>query len=366
MFSLITLIAGVVSAGPYAATPSYGKGYQPQPRPASSMSCPPQYRLEGKMCVSNITEAAQGYCPGGMMQGPGGCIATAPLMQNCPYGSSPSGKGCSIEEFADLVASCPIGYSDNGKTCSKQVNVAPVPSCPPGSQMYGGQCKISESAPMQTSSSCPAGYMQEGGKGCVRTSTYDCTPPQRPGKKNLRFLGHKSGSKKHSAPAYTGKKGVPAPQIQVVQQTCERKEYADMITQSFCPQGFTSSGKACTRTSSLPAQMICPGGGMAGGKGGCSRMETSPKAYNCPSGYQAAGKSRKCIKRRSVPMQSSCPPGFNQGGKGGCTRSQPMQYKCRNGLQLQGNMCVGTKTTEPIVTTTVTCVGKGCEKRFHH
>merc|ERR1712100_975994 len=97
-----------------------------------------------------------------------------------------------------------------GGSCEIKIPLPTRQVCDVG-ELYQGGCITYDFAHFDTTRECPAGYEEHANKeGCWRTETYDCSPPVQG-------------------------KGVRGASVQVVKQTCERKEMVDMIESRFCP-----------------------------------------------------------------------------------------------------------------------------------
>lgn len=340
--------------------------------------------LDGKKCFQEYDEAVVRNCPIGYVNVGTGkdirCSMKADKVASCPSGSVAVGKNCVVTETVPAIPFCPPGFNQSGKGCVQVVDLPVVQKCDVG-KLMGKQCLLEDRADLIVETYCPTGYVQTA-KGCQRTSTYDCTRPQQSKKgvgagvgsqfgrtyghnygggyyrshKHLRMLGEK----KHGEDIMFnyGKDVLPPPVVEVVSKQCERIEFARPESRSFCPPGYSQNGKACLKLITSEPRSVCSNGGSAKD---CTAEKFAPLQHQCPTGYSLNG--MKCSANRDVPMNYSCPMGFSDIGKN-CEQTAQTIVSCPNGLIMRGDVCVGKRFAEPMVTQQVTCVGKGCNEGY--
>jgi len=328
------------------ASAQYGKGGAGLPmRTDPIYSCPAGFNLNGKTCEKTITSAPQVVCNQGILQGLE-CVIETPKTARCPPGTIQQGKNCVQQISAPAQAFCPSGFIETFGGCEMTEQLPLIEVCEIGSR-EGPQCATVDVAPYNTQQFCPPGFEEHAKGGCWRTTTYDCTPLQR-GKGGLALrglIGKEGGS---SAPVTNAK-------VNVIQQTCERKEGAAYITERSCPGGFTDNGSGCMVKNYFPTTQRCSNGGPIEA---CFTTRAAPLNYTCPAGTQQNGQA--CISTVSQPEETFCSIGFDNGL--GCIQTFAPQQVCPGGLTLSGGICLGQETAPPQVTVTVTCTGKNC----HH
>jgi len=307
-------------------------------------SCPFGFSLNGKTCEKTVTEAPNVVCAQGTLRGLE-CIIETPKTSRCPAGTTPQGKQCITQLSQPAQKFCPAGFTETFGGCEIQEQLPLIEVCEIGSR-EGPQCATVDVAPYQRQQYCPPGFEEHAKGGCWRSITYDCTPLQT-GKGGLALRG------------LVGKEGgmtVPVnPKVNVIQQTCERKEAAAYVTEKSCPSGFTDNGTGCMVKNYFPTTQKCSNGGPIEA---CFTTRSAPFQHDCPAGTTQQGK--QCISTQTQPEESFCTTGYDNGLN--CIQTFAPQQVCPAGLQLTGGVCIGTESAPPQVTVTVTCTGKNC----HH
>lgn len=338
----------------YASAQSYtlGKGAALPMKTDPVYSCPAGFGLNGKTCEKTVTAAPQVICNQGILQGLE-CVIETPKTARCPAGTIQQGKQCVQQLQQAAAAFCPAGFVEGYGGCEMTEQLPLIEVCEIGSR-EGPQCATVDVAPYNAQQFCPAGFEEHAKGGCWRSTTYDCTPLQR-GKGGLALrglLGKEGGmggmGGGMSAPVTNAK-------VNVIQQTCERKEAAAYVTEKSCPAGFTDTGNGCMVKNYFPTTQRCSNGGPIEA---CFTTRNAPFQYQCPAGTQQNGQT--CVSTLSQPEETFCSIGFDNGLN--CLQTFAPQQVCAPGLTLSGGICLGTETAPPQVTVTVTCTGKNC----HH
>eukprot|EP01054_Gregarina_sp_Poly1_P000471 Gregarina_sp_Poly_1__470@NODE_1112_length_5051_cov_170_608146_g771_i0_p2_GENE_NODE_1112_length_5051_cov_170_608146_g771_i0NODE_1112_length_5051_cov_170_608146_g771_i0_p2_ORF_typecomplete_len387_score33_38CxC7/PF18866_1/7_9e02CxC7/PF18866_1/5_6e03CxC7/PF18866_1/33CxC7/PF18866_1/4_7e02CxC7/PF18866_1/6_2cEGF/PF12662_7/1_4cEGF/PF12662_7/1_5e02cEGF/PF12662_7/4_2cEGF/PF12662_7/1_5e02cEGF/PF12662_7/5_9cEGF/PF12662_7/29cEGF/PF12662_7/1_9e03FOG_N/PF15888_5/60FOG_N/PF15888_5/19FOG_N/PF15888_5/3_9e03FOG_N/ len=379
-FFALACIVSIAQADPHA---HLGKN-PPQ------LNCPPGFALTGKKCEQIVTQTPQSVCSTGTPDN-GSCVLYAPSEKVCPPGTVPSGKECTATDVTPAFASCPPGYQESGKAgCVTTKSLPIVEVCEAGTMSSSGQCVLIETAEKITSTYCPTGYIDEG-KGCMQVTQYDCSPPIH-GKEAIApppilpppmpapiFGGYRGkkrmlGAKKYGPvyapvpipvppplpvpaplplPPPVAIPPPPPPKINVVQQLCQRKDFANPIVETKCPPGYTEVGKKCVLKKIFPPVQRCSNGGPVSQ---CSETLTAPHLYSCHTGILVGD---QCKHTSSYPYEFMCPRGFQMLGHE-CAQFLSPQIVCPPGLALEGNICIGRNYAEPTGLVVVQCTGKGC------
>eukprot|EP01053_Blabericola_migrator_P005078 Blabericola_migrator_1__5077@NODE_2629_length_2514_cov_84_416428_g1649_i0_p1_GENE_NODE_2629_length_2514_cov_84_416428_g1649_i0NODE_2629_length_2514_cov_84_416428_g1649_i0_p1_ORF_typecomplete_len338_score45_98_NODE_2629_length_2514_cov_84_416428_g1649_i012362249 len=307
-------------------------------------SCAPGFNLIGKTCERPITAPAQIVCNQGVLQGDI-CVVETPHNARCPPGTTKQGKQCVAPVVAPARPLCPPGFLDTGLGCEITEQLPLIEVCDIGSR-EGPQCATVDVAPYIINQYCPPGFEEHAKGGCWKSTVYDCTPLQtgKGGLAGLRGLvGKEQGM---SVPVNNAK-------VNVIQQTCERKESAAMITDRQCPAGYTDTGAGCLLKNYFPTTTKCSNGGPVET---CFTTRPAAYTYDCTPGTILQGQT--CHSQTVHPEEIYCPIGMDNGFA--CVQQFPAAHICEPGLQLNGNICIGTETAPPQVTVTVTCTGKNC------
>eukprot|EP01053_Blabericola_migrator_P005152 Blabericola_migrator_1__5151@NODE_265_length_10621_cov_160_318363_g221_i0_p4_GENE_NODE_265_length_10621_cov_160_318363_g221_i0NODE_265_length_10621_cov_160_318363_g221_i0_p4_ORF_typecomplete_len380_score57_22cEGF/PF12662_7/0_13cEGF/PF12662_7/2e03cEGF/PF12662_7/13cEGF/PF12662_7/71cEGF/PF12662_7/8_6cEGF/PF12662_7/79cEGF/PF12662_7/4_5e03_NODE_265_length_10621_cov_160_318363_g221_i082719410 len=372
-FFAFAFIVSLVQAGPHDLT---GKN-PPQ------ITCPPGFTLTGKKCEQIITQTPQSVCPTGTYDN-GQCVVYAATQKICPPGATPVGKDCIATEVFPAHASCPAGFIDNGKGCIQTKTLPLVDICEAGIMDPTGQCVVVETTEKITTTYCPAGYIDEG-KGCMQITEYDCSPPIH-GKETLipalppppPFFGgykHKKrmlGAKKYGpvyapvplpvpppAPVVPLPPPVvippppPSPKINIVQQLCQRKDFANPIVETKCPPGYTEVGKKCAMKKVFPPMKKCSNGLPAHQ---CAETTTALPIFSCTTGILVGD---HCEQHHAYAHEITCPAGYQMIGMQ-CAQYVSPQVICAPGLTLEGPQCVGRNYVEPTGIKVIQCTGKNC------
>jgi len=312
-------------------------------------TCPSGYDLEGKHCFRDEYDDFQLRCEtrGSKLEGDI-CITTSPMDKICE-GDAQLINGMCHEKLSVLFNKiCPEGYDDMGHQCEKSIKSAKVPVCyGDGFELESGICVKTEFAEKLVEYMCPEGY-DEGSKGCERSETYDCTAKQ-PSKEQLR-------SRHGNGPSHG--KTAPRAKVAIIQQTCEKTEYANKERHERCPENFAVDlqSRACAKRIVKEPSLDCMGQ-MVGGE--CIVVDTAKHQYGCPAGYkQHYGSCNKISK--SVPTEI-CSIGFEDRGR--CVETTMPKKECSRGFELVRDRCVKRLEKPVTVEITRTCEGKGCENR---
>ncbi|EZG43933.1 putative oocyst wall protein [Gregarina niphandrodes] len=385
MRHLFTLgsIATFAVAGPYEARPA-------------NVDCPVGYTLVGKKCEQNTFQPAQVTCSLGQLQG-NRCITTVPPIQTCPIGSTQEGNVCKIFQYDQPRPECPNGFHLEGASCVQKKQLPVTEVCDVGRPDGRGQCVNTEVVSQVIKKVCPSGFQDEG-HGCVKTTTYDCSPDEvsipkpvfvhpapvtketavaqpLPLFTNYKKKGWKRmlGAKKSYAPiniapvAPAPSKGaapiviksqpmapVPPSNVAVVKQLCQREDYAPYVIEHFCPQGYAPHGEGCAATATYPMSARCINGNSIEA---CFEPKIAPVSMHCNVGALVGD---KCVVAETINLETVCPAGTERVG-GACQQITTPNVACPPGTILEGNNnCVGKAYTEPIGTVTTTCTGKAC------
>lgn len=382
-----------------------GQAYIPA---SQDVVCPPAFDLVGKRCEQASFLPAIFSCALGSLQG-GQCVTTAPQISQCPYGSIAEGGSCKIIANSTPNRTCPGGYSAEGGACIQRIPLPIEEVCELGRPDGNGNCIFSETVSKVMKQTCPSGYNNEG-YGCVKTTQYDCSPaasapPPPPhfapaavpvpmqraayGKGaaplpafgggygghggHKRMLGGKKGG--YSAPiSLAPPMAIAAPvtpqnpwvplatsNIAVLKQMCQRQDYAPLITEQFCPNGYADAGGMggqCVTTSTYPMIKRCVNGNSAQN---CYDIKTAPFFSQCANGSLVG---ERCVAATTVPQETVCPAGTKMSGIGGaCEQYQQPHQSCPTGHSLDGaGNCIGKIYAEPSGTVMTRCTGKGCFK----
>lgn len=306
-------------------------------------SCPAGYNLNGKTCERQLTAPPVTLCQQGHLQGDV-CIIETEKQARCPPGTVLQGKQCvsTLQQPANRF--CPFGFTETISGCEANEQLPLIEICEIGNR-EGPQCATVDLAPYNVNQFCPPGFEEAAKGGCWRSTVYDCTPPQhgKGGMAGLRGLAGKGGM---TVPVTNAK-------VNVIKQTCERKEGAAYISDRTCPAGFTDTGSGCMQKNYFPTTTRCSNGGPVEA---CFVVRNAPFQYDCPAGTQMQGQI--CLSHQVLPEETFCAQGYDNGLT--CLQQFPPVIRCDPGLQLSGNICVGIETAPPQVTVTVTCTGKDC------
>lgn len=337
LVALIGSTAAQWTAGKGAALPA-----RSQTEPV--YTCPPGFNLIGKTCEKPITAAPHVICPQGTLQGDI-CVIETPRTARCPLGTTKQGKQCVAPVVQPAQKYCPAGFVDTGLGCEMTEQLPLIEVCEIGSR-EGPQCATVDIVPYITNQYCPPGFDEHAKGGCWKSTIYDCTPLQtgKGGLAGLRGLVGKEGGM--SAPVTNAK-------VNVIQQTCERKESAALITDRQCPGGFTDTGAGCMQKNYFPTTTKCSNGGPVET---CFTTRPAPYQQQCAPGTTLQGQT--CHSQITQPEEVFCAIGIDTGYA--CLQQFPTNLTCEPGLILNGNLCIGTETAPPQVTVTVTCTGKNC------
>lgn len=329
----------------YASAQSYtlGKGAAHTTRSDPVYSCPAGFALNGKTCEKTVTAAPQVVCHQGQLQGLE-CVIQSPKTARCPPGTVPEGKACVTHNQAPATGFCPNGFQEGFGGCEMTEQLPLIEVCEIGSR-EGPQCVTTELAAYNQQQFCPAGFEELAKGGCWKSTVYDCTPLNR-GKGGLALRGLVGKEGGSSGPANNAK-------LNVLSQTCERKEAAAYITERSCPASYTDIGTGCVLRNYFPTQTRCSNGGPLET---CFTTRTAPLQYTCGPGETLSG--QQCLSKTIVPEESFCAIGYDNGAM--CTQTFAPAQVCAGGLTLTGGLCVGTETAQPLVSRTIVCQGKGC------
>lgn len=356
----------------------------------ANVHCPPGFNLAGKKCEQTTQSPPQIYCLVGNLVGDQ-CVATAPMVKQCPLGSAPEGKSCTVVQTMPATTFCPPGFADEGNVCTTRTPLPLAEVCEIGHADGSGMCIHIETAEKVIRTFCPPGYYDEG-KGCMKVTEYDCSPavinkkaaPAPPpiypiGKKAKKYGGggyglRMLGAKKFNIyappaplPAPPPSKAAvpipmpappilapPPPTVQVIRQSCQRKDFAPPVVESHCPDGFVELGKKCQLVKRFPPMQKCSNGGPANA---CEDVRTVGKETKCGKGVLVG---QVCQWKEPMPQEAVCPAGTHMTGKGDCQQTTAPLARCPPGTTLEGRTCIGVNIAEPIGTVTVPCTGKGC------
>lgn len=339
--TFIVALIGTASAQGYG---TQGKGAAARQSTDPVYSCPLGFALNGKTCEKQITSAPQTVCSQGRLQGME-CIIETPKTARCPAGTVQQGKQCVISQTTPAHKLCPAGFTETFTGCEATQQLPLMEICEIGSR-EGPQCATVDVAAYITNQYCPPGFDEHGKGGCWRTTTYDCTPLQTgKGGMTLRGLIGKGGGMQ--VPVTNAK-------VNVIKQTCERKEGAAYVTDKNCPGGFTDTGSGCMMKNFFPTTQKCSNGGPIET---CFTILAAPFQFDCPAGTTMNGQA--CLSQQTVPEEVFCAIGYDNGVA--CTQSFQPHQVCDAGLTLSGGICIGQETAQPQVTVTVTCTGKNCQ-----
>lgn len=415
MKSLIAVacIALAANAYPDGGMHSTGSG--------ANLSCPVGFQLNGKRCEKPIYGTPTIRCPIGNLVGDS-CVTTAPMTQICPIGSVEDGGSCAIVHSRAPQTRCPPGFAPTGNGCQQRTALPLIETCDIGAD-DGEGCQMVEHAQqvslltlrininrffplslwrllsltryfliMQVIRTyCSAGFHDEG-NGCVRVTTYDCSPAVQHGKEQetvaiaqplplpgLNYGGHKKraykrmlGAKKYniysppiiSAPPPSKAMVVasppvvapPAPSVSVIGQQCSRRDYAPPVIESSCPEGFVQSADSCTKVSRFEKTRKCANGAPIQS---CFDVKTISPIVDCAKGVLVG---EVCQFKETIDRINACPAGSTMTGNGDCAATTMARAVCPSQTALQNGSCVGLETAEPTGSMTVPCTGKGC---FH-
>lgn len=338
----------------YASAQSYtlGKGAALPAKSDPVYSCAAGFTLNGKTCEKTVTAAPQVVCHQGQLQGLECVIQTAKTAR-CPPGSVPEGKSCAATSQTAATPFCPNGFTEGFGDCELTEQLPLIEVCEVGSR-EGPQCVVTQVAQYQQQKFCPAGFEEHAKGGCWKTEQYNCSPlNQGKGGSALRGLIGKEGGvglglagRGSSGPAQNVK-------VHVISQTCERKEAAPYVVEKSCPAGMTDIGTGCVLKNYFPTTQRCSNGGPIEA---CFTTRKAPLQHTCAPGAQLQGQA--CITRTAVQEESFCATGYDNGNA--CVQTFAPAQVCQSGLQLSGGLCVGVQTAQPIVTRTISCLGKNC------
>lgn len=343
--SFLLALIGTAAAQRYQTVGKGSVGPRQQTEPV--YSCPPNFNLNGKTCERQTTGPVQTLCTQGTLQGDI-CVIETPKQTRCPIGSILQGKQCVTPNQTPANRFCPFGFVETFSGCEANEQLPLVEICEIGSR-EGPQCVTVDLLPYTTNQYCPPGFEEAAKGGCWRATVYDCTPLQKGkgGMAGLRGLAGKGGM---TVPVTNAK-------VNVIKQTCERKEAAAYVTDRSCPAGFLDTGSGCMQKNYFPTTTRCSNGGPVET---CFTAKNAPFQYDCPPGTQMQGQN--CISQQTMPEESFCAQGYDNGFT--CVQQFQPTVRCEPGLQLSGNICIGHETAPPQVTVTVTCTGKDCVN--HH
>lgn len=325
----------------------HGKGaaYPQRQQTDPVYTCPGDFNLIGKTCERQITATPVTVCAQGTLRGME-CVIETPKQNRCPVGTIPQGKQCITQLQQPANEFCPAGFTPSINGCEMTEQLPLVEVCEIGSR-EGPQCATVDVAPYNVQQFCPPGFEEHAKGGCWKTTTYDCTPLQT-GKGGLALRGLIGKEGGMSVPVTNAK-------VNVIQQTCERKEAAAFVTEKNCPAGYTDTGAGCMQKNYFPTTTRCSNGGPVET---CFTNRQAPYQFDCPAGTTMQG--NVCLSQQIHPEEAYCATGYDNGYA--CAQTFAPQIICENGLTLSGGICLGVETTQPQVTVTVTCTGKNC----HH
>lgn len=245
-----------------------------------TMVCPTGYTLDSsRQCVAREEVAPERVClNGGELMSDLNCVKTTSPIMKCPVEYTLVGENmCQKNIEIDPIAVCPSGFTlTDGQMCTGSKTVAPIKKCLQGilNEMQN-ECIMQKS--VSPLSHCPSSdYTLVSSERCVREVLYDCTPAATT---TVQYVssghGHGRGHGHHHQTAYV------VPQA-VVSRTCSRTE--SVPAQMICPEGAVKSltGFGCMYTSTSEPTLGCANGSMVA-NGGCIEVVTVPAELQCPS-----------------------------------------------------------------------------------
>ena len=288
----------------------------------------PGYKLVGKYCVKEESKEVSVDA------------VVSPITYSCPKGYNLVGKKCertvTKTETKDATRSCPTGYTLSGNKCTKEIKTTDTKSA---EAIYGTRTVSGTTTCYKTN--------------CTTKTVFNC--PQ----------GKSCGN-------------YPVTSCEKVQSTCSTQHEEKYISGYRCSNGYTLSGKKCTKTTTTidtkDASLSCPSGFNLSGTT-CTRnyketevidAKANPIVYSCPTGYTLRGV--RCFKTVKVTDTKTatkieggyvCPDGYTQSGKK-CTKeiiitdkenaTKNVKYTCPTGYTRKDKAC--TKTVQETITKT--------------
>lgn len=314
--------------------------------------CGKEFTLEGNSCIKYVPIPA--FCPAGYKDGKEGCHKATPKLSKCPEGYNQSHKGCKRVTPVARVPSCDDGFSLEKEKCKK---IIPVPSysvCNQGVKI-GDSCVTKSSATKEYT--CSKGETLKG-RTCVSVASFDCSTtktrtvcednkPHTKGSYWLRSLNLKKEQTSYHS------KNVCHEVEEVVPKTCTKSNTRS--ADGACPAGYEQSGKSCTATSSVPAEVITPAPRIISAEpkmvcpeGGCSWTEKADLEHFCPDAWYEAGD--RCLqttekiqpepRKVTLPAKMVC----NAGTGLGCTDKEEaeLEHFCPSSFTEIGDKCIKT------------------------
>ncbi|KAJ1612758.1 oocyst wall protein 8 [Cryptosporidium canis] len=243
-----------------------------------TMVCPTGYTLDSnRQCVSREEVAPERLClNGGELMDDLNCIKTANPIMKCPIDYTLVGENmCQKNVEIDPIAVCPPGFSlTDGQMCTGSKTVAPIKKCLQGvlNEMQT-ECILQKS--VSPISHCPSSdYTLVSNERCVREVLYDCTPATTAVQYVTTGHGHGHGHGHHHQTSYV------------------------------VPQTVVS--RTCSKTETVPAQMVCPEGAVKSLTGfGCLYTSTSEPTLGCANGSMVS--NGECVEVVTIPAELECP-----------------------------------------------------------
>jgi len=263
----------------------------------STLSCPDQYELQGKICIRQVREKAKYHCEEGILFRDRCTFSSSPVVK-CPSGSKLVEGVCTVvHPVSKIKKDCPAGFEDDGTGCIKHVSHPLEAVCPFGDfDMSEDLCVVEKTVPPMVKHYCPPGTTEDG-KGCSMEVA-------------LETMGIcEQGVLEDDSCVYI-----------------KRDQPIDMG--EYCPEGTIRDGENCVRE--MPGHVIetCPEGEV--NEAGLCEMFVSRKINKrpqCPKGFERDG--LKCKQRRDGYLVDRCPRKSVRDAEG-CVKYETA-HKIRNG-----------------------------------
>ncbi|KAF7458464.1 Cgd6-200-like protein [Cryptosporidium felis] len=243
-----------------------------------ALICPTGYTLDtNRQCIGREEVMPERVClNGGELLDDFNCMKTTSPIMKCPVNYTLVGENmCQRNVEVDPIAVCPTGFTiTDGQMCTGSKTVSPVKKCLQGVlNELQTECILQKT--VSPISQCPSQeYTLVSNERCVREVLYDCTPPPV----QYATTGH-HGHGGHGGHGHHVNYVVPQ---KVISRTCSKTE--TIPAQMICPEGAVKSltGFGCLYTTTSEPTIECANGSMMG-KGDCIEVVTVPAELECPS-----------------------------------------------------------------------------------
>lgn len=267
---------------------------------AVTHTCPPNYWMEGGVCISKSAVDLIQICPHGSTQVGDECFVYSAVRYACPDGGELIDMECVIHSDKPKEVVCPPGTVLQGDQCVIALDIPA--SCPDGTALIGHKCI--QASPIQKT--CPPGFAPHGSV-CARYDTAEpipICPTQMVMQGNMCVL---------TVPIQ------PVCPPGAVDEGDKCVVFKPKV--SHCPPGYTASVGACIKSLTAVREVACDNG--ADPHDGCRVVINVALSPSCPRGTEPL--DGECIRRVTKPALLRCPPDYTLQG---ATCVKIVSYDC--------------------------------------